>query len=619
MRDLILDFRRGGGSVPEVVHGIVRIWGTEVRPNGPSVVVTTETTLKLSDGKATLANAQTSGTGPLYEWAYIIQVEPFCGRNYRFYVAIPDGTGPVNLIDLPKLNPITGEGFYLDLKEWLELYGGLPDKVDMLEDNQGVIQNDVADLKVLGGLASGDVNDATTANLIETEGTQTKSALSAAFASKHHTHDIEDVTGLQAALDDKTDSGHTHGAATSAADGFMSSEDKTKLDGQASEMIAAISAEVVRADAAYRPATNQLFEGASLYAYGHSWVMDSNPYISPGGEYQKRVKERLQLGTVAQNGLSGAYMLDMAAGVLAPSVAGKDRRFPMGGKGIVTLQCLINDIVTGNAIPSDATWLPFYKDNLRTFLAAVTAGKIQDASTGVYAVGTWADLSAGTADWYPAGKVKYVANATSLGATAKWDVSGDVAWVNAVAVATTTGATNGGNWTARVNGVVVGSYQPRGKKPDTVVTGTRGTWGDSPMAVKLTGLNAAAGTSGNKTITITCDEARTTYVAGVMEPSANPPKVFVVLEAPRNPAASNVSGWNTYAATYRQAIIDVVAEFPSAFTVDIAPGWQNPTFIGSKDTAKAHPNDLGMIHIADKLESAIRANITAPDPGVLVL
>lgn len=181
MRDLILDFRRGGGSVPEVVYGIVRIWGTAVRPNATSVVVTTETTLKLTDGKATLLNAQTSGTGPLYSWAYIIQVEPFCGRNFRFYVAIPDGTGPVNLVDLPKLNPITGEGFYVSLEEWEALYGGLPSRVDLLETNQGVLQNDVADLKVVAGLAPGDVNDATTANLIETSGTLTGAALSAKY------------------------------------------------------------------------------------------------------------------------------------------------------------------------------------------------------------------------------------------------------------------------------------------------------------------------------------------------------------------------------------------------------------------------------------------------------
>lgn len=43
------------------------------------------------------------------------------------------------------------------------------------------IKNDVADLKVLGGLNPGSVNDASTSNLIETPGTQTNASLSAAI------------------------------------------------------------------------------------------------------------------------------------------------------------------------------------------------------------------------------------------------------------------------------------------------------------------------------------------------------------------------------------------------------------------------------------------------------
>lgn len=190
MRDLILDFKRGGASVPEVVHGIVRIWGTEVRPNGPSVVVTTETTLKLSDGKATLANAQTSGTGPVYQWAYIIQVEPFHGRNFRLYVAIPDGTSPINLVDLPKLNPQTGEGIYVDFTEWEALYADLPDKVDALEVSQDEQDLRIEALEALGGLEPGDVSDGTVASLL---GQST--SLTRLEADKHY---VANATGATA-------------------------------------------------------------------------------------------------------------------------------------------------------------------------------------------------------------------------------------------------------------------------------------------------------------------------------------------------------------------------------------------------------------------------------------
>lgn len=48
---------------------------------------------------------------------------------------------------------------------------------------------------------------------------------------KAHTHAQSDITGLATALEGKSDTGHTHGAATTSANGFMSKEDKTKLNG----------------------------------------------------------------------------------------------------------------------------------------------------------------------------------------------------------------------------------------------------------------------------------------------------------------------------------------------------------------------------------------------------
>lgn len=46
-----------------------------------------------------------------------------------------------------------------------------------------------------------------------------------------HTHSIDQVTGLAIALDGKADSDHTHPPATTSAAGLMSPADKTKLDG----------------------------------------------------------------------------------------------------------------------------------------------------------------------------------------------------------------------------------------------------------------------------------------------------------------------------------------------------------------------------------------------------
>ncbi len=50
-------------------------------------------------------------------------------------------------------------------------------------------------------------------------------------ANSSHSHSISNVSGLQSALDGKASSSHLHAHATSASHGFMSSSDKTKLDG----------------------------------------------------------------------------------------------------------------------------------------------------------------------------------------------------------------------------------------------------------------------------------------------------------------------------------------------------------------------------------------------------
>lgn len=48
---------------------------------------------------------------------------------------------------------------------------------------------------------------------------------------KAHTHAQSDITGLATALNGKASTGHTHSAASTTANGFMSKEDKTKLNG----------------------------------------------------------------------------------------------------------------------------------------------------------------------------------------------------------------------------------------------------------------------------------------------------------------------------------------------------------------------------------------------------
>lgn len=49
-------------------------------------------------------------------------------------------------------------------------------------------------------------------------------------ADTNHTHSISDVTTLQTTLDGKANTSHTHSAATLETDGFLSKQDKAKLD-----------------------------------------------------------------------------------------------------------------------------------------------------------------------------------------------------------------------------------------------------------------------------------------------------------------------------------------------------------------------------------------------------
>lgn len=51
------------------------------------------------------------------------------------------------------------------------------------------------------------------------------------LAAISHTHGQNDITGLAVALNGKASASHTHGEATTAAAGFMSAADKTKLNG----------------------------------------------------------------------------------------------------------------------------------------------------------------------------------------------------------------------------------------------------------------------------------------------------------------------------------------------------------------------------------------------------
>lgn len=160
------------------MYGVVTVQRAKAKTAGGFEILPFETSLKLINGKATITEAETDGTGPFYDSVYLFRVQNgYCGRRYGFMAALPDGTTPITTGELPMVDPITGEGIYMDAQEWNALYGDLPNRVSGLEGR-------VETLEALGGLAPESPIDGQTANLIEQDGTLTATAIEARIDSR---------------------------------------------------------------------------------------------------------------------------------------------------------------------------------------------------------------------------------------------------------------------------------------------------------------------------------------------------------------------------------------------------------------------------------------------------
>lgn len=207
-RTLIIDLSKGTGGEP--MYGMVTVQRTRATSEGTFEVLPWETKLKLFNGIATITEAVTDGSGPFYRSAYLIRVQNgYCAPRWGFMAALPDGTTPISTGDMPKVNPITGEGIYMDAQEWNALYGTLPSRVSGLEVR-------VESLEALGGLSPESPIDGQTANLIEQDGTLTAAAVDERIRSHTGNPTIisvkdfgamgdgvtDDSVAIQAAIDD---------------------------------------------------------------------------------------------------------------------------------------------------------------------------------------------------------------------------------------------------------------------------------------------------------------------------------------------------------------------------------------------------------------------------------
>lgn len=100
MRDLKFDFLQGSGAPVEFLTGTVIVYGTEQAANGSSWVVTSETTLRLVNGQATLVGALERPTdGSRGHLHVLVHGEYGGGASFRKF--LPAGTSPVDFITLP--------------------------------------------------------------------------------------------------------------------------------------------------------------------------------------------------------------------------------------------------------------------------------------------------------------------------------------------------------------------------------------------------------------------------------------------------------------------------------------------------------------------------------------
>lgn len=100
MRTILFDFLQGSGAPVEFLTGTVTIYGTEQAASGSSWVVTSETTLRLVNGQATLVGALERPTDGSRGHLHAVVLGEY-GGGYSFRKYLPAGTSPVLFHSLP--------------------------------------------------------------------------------------------------------------------------------------------------------------------------------------------------------------------------------------------------------------------------------------------------------------------------------------------------------------------------------------------------------------------------------------------------------------------------------------------------------------------------------------
>lgn len=360
--------------------------------------------------------------------------------------------------------------------------------------------------------------------------------------------------------------------------------------------------------------TNKFVEGAPLYSMGHSYTMYPYPYSTPyTGEYFVRIKNRLKLGDVWAGGRSGLIAVDNFARMISSNYDSNTGKWTPNRHGIGLIQNTLNDILF-SVDPTNAIYRQMWADTLRGQVAVMQSSSILGYADRTANAGTWIldSTSPGLKGFNAA---TYLSS--TINSTVNFSVSGDSVWV--IGIASAAADVTLGTLSVICNGATVATFNGTNKKTQYIdkIYGSNQTY--TPYPFKVTGLNAAAGTSGTKTIQIKSDASGVVVgFSGVIIPMANPPLVLLAKEPPVLDAG--------YAAiydaniAYYNAMTDTIAsEFPSCFSVDLATNYDPTTMTHSTLGGAIHPNDKGHSSIADNFVDAINAHVTTWQDGILVL
>ena len=359
---------------------------------------------------------------------------------------------------------------------------------------------------------------------------------------------------------------------------------------------------------------NKYVEGVPLYVIGHSYTIYPYPYATQyTGEYPIRIRNRLKMSDVYPIGRSGTIAADNFGRMISTSYDSGNARWVEGSKGVCIIHNTINEL--GSSQAGDSDYRTLWADSIRGEIATFNATAIKSYADRSAVSGTWT-AGAQSRDTKGIDGTTYF-SAYNSGAYIEWAVSGgDEVWVVGVAAKT---AYPVGKLDVICNGTTLDTLDGNSLKPSYTDTVLAADLDYTPHAWKVTGLNAAAGTTGAKTVRVkVAGTSGNCFISGIIEPATNPPAIFLAKEPPR--AGSAAQTYLDNIAWYNAMTDTIAAEFSNVYAVDLSTGWDNDTMVSSLDTVhEFHPNDIGMELIAEHFTTAINTNITDWVDGVSVL